>query len=118
MSKNGNDNQAALSRRQVMTGVTAGVAGAALAASAPRIASAGPFSPKVSKPMQKGHNILFVFTDQERFMPKWPSRLNLPAHERLHKKGTTFLNHYIGAVMCTSSRAIMMTGLTTPDNLM
>lgn len=107
-----------LSRRQVMAGVTAGVAGAAVSAAAPGIAQAGPFAPKAAKPQQKGLNILFVFTDQERYINKFPRRLDLPAHERLQKTGTTFTNHYIGAVMCTSSRAIMMTGLTTPDNLM
>ncbi len=31
-------------------------------------------------------NILFVFTDQERYSPKWPSGLSLPGHERLLKE--------------------------------
>lgn len=65
--------------------------------------------------VRSGHNILFIFTDQERYFSKWPSGLVLPAHERLQRKGTTFHNHYCPAVMCSSSRAVMLTGLQTPD---
>src|SRR5712691_3760607 len=39
-------------------------------------------------------NILFVFTDQERYRPKWPSGLSLPGHERLQQTGVTFHGHY------------------------
>ncbi len=61
-------------------------------------------------------NIVFVFSDQERYIGKWPSGLSLPAHERLQRTGTTFHNHYCPAVMCTSSRSVMFTGLQTADN--
>ena len=61
-------------------------------------------------------NILFVFADQERFFPSWPTGFTLPAHERLQRTGTRFLNHYTSSTMCTSSRAVMMTGLQVPDN--
>src|SRR3569623_1281165 len=64
----------------------------------------------------KTPNFLFIFTDQERYRAKWPSGVELPAHERMAKTGTTFHNHYCPATMCTSSRSVMMTGLTTPDN--
>jgi len=63
-------------------------------------------------------NILFVFTDQERYRTKWPSGLDLPAHERLQRAGVTFHNHYCPATMCTSSRSVILTGLTTPNNSM
>ncbi len=63
-----------------------------------------------------GLNILFVFTDQERYQSRWPKGLSLPGHERLQKSGVTFKNHYCPATMCTSSRAVLMTGLQTPDN--
>ncbi|MGY8638683.1 sulfatase-like hydrolase/transferase [Bradyrhizobium sp. 14AA] len=63
-------------------------------------------------------NILFIFTDQERYSTKWAPGLSLPAHERLQKTGVTFHNHYCPAVMCTSSRAVLLTGLQTPDNRM
>jgi arylsulfatase A-like enzyme len=63
-------------------------------------------------------NILFVFTDQERYSQKWPSGLSLPGHERLQRSGVTFHGHYCPAVMCTSSRAVLLTGLQTPDNRM
>ncbi len=61
-------------------------------------------------------NLLFVFTDQERYAARWPAGLSLPAHERLMRSGVTFHAHYCPAVMCTSSRAVLMTGLQTPDN--
>ncbi|MGH2362354.1 MAG: sulfatase-like hydrolase/transferase, partial [bacterium] len=65
-----------------------------------------------------GHNILFVFSDQERYMPQWPTGLSLPGHERLQKSGVTFHNHYCPATMCTSSRSVLLTGLQTPDTRM
>jgi arylsulfatase A-like enzyme len=61
-------------------------------------------------------NIVFVFSDQERYFTKWPSGLTLPGHERLQETGVTFHNHYCPAVMCTSSRSVLLTGLQTPVN--
>lgn len=61
-------------------------------------------------------NMVFVFSDQERYFDKWPAGLSLPAHERLRKTGVTFHNHYCPAVMCTSSRSVLLTGLSTVDN--
>jgi arylsulfatase len=61
-------------------------------------------------------NIVFVFSDQERYRARWPSGLVLPGHERLQRTGVTFHRHYAPAVMCTSSRAVLLTGLQTPDN--
>ncbi len=79
------------------SGLTTGLAGRARASTTP-------------------YNILFVFTDQERFAIPRPQGLSLPGHERLQRTGTKFINHYVGAVMCSSSRSILMTGLQTPDN--
>jgi arylsulfatase len=67
---------------------------------------------------KQGLNILFVFTDQERYFPKWPAGLALPSHERLQRTGVTFTNHYTSAIMCTPSRSVLLTGLQTPDNRM
>src|SRR5215472_16983837 len=53
---------------------------------------------------RKGLNILFIFTDQERYTAKWPKGLSLPGHERLQKTGVTFTQHYTSAIMCTPSR--------------
>ena len=68
--------------------------------------------------MKGGHNILFIFTDQERYFRQWPSGYTLPARERLQKTGITFHNHYCPATQCTSSRSVLMTGLQTPDTRM
>lgn len=63
-------------------------------------------------------NILFVFTDQERYFRTLPAGLSLPGHDWLKKRGVSFEQHYCPAVMCTSSRAVLMTGLQTADNRM
>lgn len=58
------------------------------------------------------YNILFFLTDQERFFGpgELPTDYSLPAHERLMKQGTTFLNHRINSCVCTPSRSVIYTG--------
>ena len=62
------------------------------------------------------YNILFIFTDQERYSSLLPEALELKGHQRLINEGTNFINHYISATMCTSSRSVILTGLQTSDN--
>jgi arylsulfatase len=71
-----------------------------------------------SRPSGGKLNILFIFTDQERYFRTWPSGFSLPGRERLEQTGVRFDNHYCPATMCTSSRSVLMTGLTTPNNKM
>jgi arylsulfatase len=78
-------------------------------------AQARPPAPLPTK-TRAGLNILFVFTDQERYHASWPKGLALPGHERLQKSGVTFTNHQCPATMCTSSRSVILTGLQTADN--
>lgn len=49
------------------------------------------------------YNILFILTDQERFFQpgELPIGYSLPAHERLIKQGTTFVNHRINSCVHT-----------------
>src|SRR6188768_1548835 len=58
------------------------------------------------------YNILFILTDQERFFRsgELPVGYSLPAHERLKKQGTTFVNHRIASCVCTPSRSVLYTG--------
>lgn len=63
-------------------------------------------------------NILFVFTDQQRYLAQRPAGLSLPGNDRLVSQGVTFTSHYVSASMCTSSRSVMLTGLQTVDNKM
>ena len=58
------------------------------------------------------YNILFILVDQERFFRpgELPAGFSLPAHERLTKAGTTFVNHRINSCVCTSSRSVIYTG--------
>lgn len=57
-------------------------------------------------------NILFILVDQERhFQPgDLPADYRLPAHERLAKSGTTFVNHLINSCVCTPSRSVLYAG--------
>jgi arylsulfatase len=57
-------------------------------------------------------NVLFILTDQERFFRpgELPPGLSLPGHERLAKRGTTFVNHTINSCVCTPSRSVLYTG--------
>ena len=114
-------NQVKPSRRDLFS-LAAGAVGSALADSTSGEAAPAKKKKKNVAPPStrttrtKRPNFLFVFTDQERYWKKWPTGLSLPAHERLQKNGVTFHNHYCPATMCTSSRSVMMTGLTTPNN--
>lgn len=119
------DNNERGSSRRTFLGMTAGVvAGGAAAALQPAMqrSAQAQEKPAASPPIRRSGrgkpNIVFIFSDQERYHQKWPPELSLPAHERLQKSGVTFHNHYCPAVMCTSSRAVLLTGLQTPDNRM
>ena len=106
------------SRRAVLAGAAATLAGKAAGfgtASAQPVAAPGL---AIRGGGNRRPNLLFVFTDQERYAARWPAGLSLPGHERLARAGVTFQQHYCPAVMCTSSRAVLMTGLQTPDNRM
>jgi arylsulfatase A-like enzyme len=120
MSKDGDRNDApTVSRRSLLSWLPQGVAGASLISTAfhgSAWASSAAAPRRQAGPDRRPLNILFIFTDQERYFRQLPPGLSLPGHERLWRTGTTFTNHYIGAVMCSSSRAVMLTGLQTPDN--
>jgi len=85
-----------------------GVASDAIGGNAP-VASA---APKTGEGAGGQYNILFILVDQERhFRPgELPSDLGLAAHERLKRRGTTFVNHRINSCVCTSSRSVIYTG--------
>lgn len=58
------------------------------------------------------YNILFILTDQERFMKasQVPKTLKLHGRNRLKENGLTFTNHHINSAVCTSSRSVIYTG--------
>ncbi|HSV19645.1 MAG TPA: sulfatase-like hydrolase/transferase [Casimicrobiaceae bacterium] len=117
-----NDRTSTVTRREFLAQVSAGVAATTLLGSellAPRearAASAGAGAGTARGKSGAPYNIVFVFTDQERYFDRWPKGLSLPGHERLQRTGVTFHNHYCPAVMCTSTRSVIMTGLQTADN--
>jgi arylsulfatase len=111
--------QTGISRRDLILTAPAGLAAASLAGAGllnGRAARAAREPIRTGERGDRGLNILFVFTDQERDFSRWPAGLDLPGHERLAVTGTRFQAHHIGATMCTSSRSIMMTGLQTAVN--
>ena len=106
-------------RRNLLKVAATGVAAVTMGASLPAAGSdtkphkaSSPAMARKSGPL----NIVFIFTDQERYFRRQPKGLSLPGHDRLARTGVTFHNHYCPAVMCTSSRAVLMTGLQTSDN--
>ena len=114
-----NDQQAdgALTRRDFLKTAGAGAValGLGLHASAAGAASAASMPSPPSPPGSRGagpYNILFILTDQERFFRpgELPAGFSLPAHERLAKQGTTFLNHRINSCVCSPSRSVLYTG--------
>jgi arylsulfatase A-like enzyme len=75
--------------------------------------AAAPFAgPAAAQPGARAPNILFILTDQERlFRPgELPAGYELPAHAKLMKRGTTFVNHRIASCVCTPSRSVIYTG--------
>jgi arylsulfatase A-like enzyme len=112
-----------LSRRTLLAAAGAAMAAPMIVSSLARPARAqanapGPAKAPASVARRSGLNIVYIFTDQERYHAKWPKGLSLPAHERLQRTGTSFANHFGASTMCTSSRSVMMTGLQTIDNKM
>lgn len=107
----------ALSRRGLFgLGAAAAAAGLAGVKTADAAPAAMPAPAVQSAPAKRKLNVLFVFSDQERYRAKWPEGLTLPGHGKLQEKGVSFHAHYCPATMCTSSRSVIMTGLTTPNN--
>lgn len=111
------DSSSAISRRDFMRLAGAGVTALGLGTvdGISSVASAAPSSEpsmKAGSPGKGPYNILFILTDQERFFRpgELPADCRLPAHERLTKQGTTFINHRINSCVCTPSRAVLYTG--------
>src|SRR5262245_11775947 len=87
----------------------AGLAGSSAASTQP---ASGGAAPAAAAAANGPYNILFILVDQERlFRPgELPADFSLPAHERLTKQGTTFVNHTINSCVCTPSRSVIYTG--------
>lgn len=63
------------------------------------------------KPNADGkYNIIFITTDQEAYMERYPVGSDFAARERLRSLGTTFEKHYACANVSTSSRSVIYTG--------
>lgn len=105
----------ALSRRGLL-GLGIGAAAASTTLGRTAMAQGTPAPAKAMPPAARKLNVLFVFSDQERYRKTWPTGLSMPGQERMMRSGTTFHSHYCPATMCTSSRSVVMTGLTTPNN--
>ncbi len=67
-----------------------------------------PISPK--KISEKGYNVVFIVTDQERYFKDYPKSAELTSREKIKSEGVSFDNHYNCSNMCTASRSVMYTG--------
>ncbi len=64
------------------------------------------------------YNIIFITTDQERYMKDYPAGTAYEARELLASLGATFEKHYTCATMSTSSRSVIFTGKHITDTKM
>ena len=108
--------KAEYTRRDFLRTASAGAVTVSLGSSLGAMASGSATEPAVSPRQVSGgngpYNIVFILTDQERlFRPgELPQGFSLPAHERLMRQGTLFLNHTINSCVCTPSRSVIYTG--------
>jgi len=114
---NTTDNSSSISRRDFLRVTGAGVAAMGLGTLYDDVQAAMPATapqqpPRVAGPDGAPYNILFIMVDQERFFRpgELPPGFSLPAHERMAKQGTTFVNHRINSCVCTPSRSVIYTG--------
>jgi arylsulfatase len=72
----------------------------------PSFVKSNPVGPIKPKP----YNVLFILTDQERYLPELLGKGHWPGRDRLAKMGTTFESHHICSAVCTPSRSTIFTG--------
>lgn len=75
-----------------------------------------PVSPKTETPPHESYNILLVLCDQEQYQLLSATGYELPARQRLAERGVVFQNHYVASVMCSPSRAALLTGQPPQKN--
>jgi arylsulfatase len=94
-----------------LAGAGAVALGAGLGGGAPGEALAAGKAARAGAPAGP-YNILFILSDQERFFRpgELPAGYSLPAHEKLRRRGTSFVNHRINSCVCTPSRSVIYTG--------
>ena len=109
-------------RRAVLGGgLGAGLGAASLAAlpgsaegqmpaAPPPAGSTAPFPASRNGPLDRPYNVILFITDEEAYQLRAAEGFATPARAELQRRGTTFLNHYIGSAMCTPSRGVMFSG--------
>lgn len=105
-----------LSRRRLLqaAGVATLAVGTGALSLAPEKAKAAqktPTKPKPGGPISpKPYNVLFILTDQERYLPELMGKGHWPGHDRLAQIGITFENHQVCSMVCSPSRSVIFTG--------
>ncbi|MBV8193790.1 MAG: sulfatase-like hydrolase/transferase [Alphaproteobacteria bacterium] len=87
-----------------------GSAAAQTPATPPPAASTAAFPASRSAPLDRPYNVILIITDEEAYHLRPAEGFATPARAELQRRGTTFLNHYIGSAMCTPSRGVMFSG--------
>ena len=112
-----NDKHSGMSRRKFLraTGLTTlalGTGAGALGGTSSLAAAAESSAQSPGSAPSGPYNMLFILTDQERYMSRsqLPPGLQLAGRERLQRRGVTFTNHHINSAVCTSSRSVIYTG--------
>ena len=101
-----------LTRRQFLAASAAGAIGMGMASLTDNSLAAESSTTRSRTPQKGPYNILFILTDQERYIDPsdFPPGYALPGRERLQRRGLTFTSHQINSAVCTSSRSVIYTG--------
>lgn len=93
-------------------------AGGGIAPADARSSFAENLNPVPRRNADGNYNIVFITTDQERYMKDYPAGAAYEARELLASLGATFEKHYVCATMSTSSRSVIFTGKHITDTKM
>ncbi len=98
-----------VSRRDFIKATSGGIGAMALGLG-PSVFDAGSAQAATRSLPAKPYNVMFIFTDQERYLPELLGKGHWPGRDRLAKMGTTFTNHQVCSMVCTPTRSVVFTG--------
>lgn len=74
------------------------------------LSAAGPIKGAPGLRRKGRPNVLLLVSDQERSGMDLPDSLDLPGHEALRERGTSFNQYHVNTSPCSPSRSVMYTG--------
>jgi hypothetical protein len=81
----------------------------------PPTASPAPFPASRNGPLDRPYNVILFITDEEAYHLRPAEGFATPARAELRRRGTTFLNHYIGSTAASCLRHCASADGAGPD---